>query len=170
MRTNDIRHWLFDFILASVLLAFIFVFKYELIIEIRLTPGRTPQGAGISALLRSIDMVGGKSFVYGFLGIAASFFFAKGMRKFIKEWRADEPQDNEKNSPAQLIKHYQTLCDVLLARGHDDAYNELTRINVGKGTASWAKKVGEALSDLEGNDPVAFKSVAKWAKFFMEID
>jgi hypothetical protein len=170
MRTNDIRHWLYDFILASIMLAFIFIFEYELIIKIRLTPGRTPQGAGISALLRSIDMIGGKSFVYGFLGIAASFFFAKGMRKFIKEWRADEPQGNEKNSPAQLIKHYQTICDVLLARGHDDAYNELTLMNVGKGTASWVQKVREALGVLKENDPVAFKSVAKWANYFYEIE
>jgi hypothetical protein len=28
--------------------------------------------------------------------------------------------------------------------------------------------MGEALSDLKENDPVAFKSVAKWAKYFTE--
>ena len=168
MSTNDFRHWWLDFLLTAVLLSFIFVFEYNLIIDTKLPPGRTPHGSGISALLRSIDMIGGKSFVYGFLGIAASFFFVKGMRKFIKDWRADEPQGNEKDSPAQLIKHYQTLCDVLLAKGHEEAYNELMRINVGKGTASWAKKMGEALETLRGNDTEAYKSVAKWAKYFNE--
>jgi len=164
-RTNDFSHWWLDFLLAAVLLSFIIFFDYDLILEKR---DRSSHGSGISGLFRLIDSYGGKSFVYGFIGIAASFFFAKGMRKFIKEWRADEFQGKEKHSPTQLVKHYQTLCDVLLARGHDDAYNELTHINIGKGTASWAKKMGEALSDLKENDPVAFKSVAKWAKYFNE--
>jgi len=170
MRTNDFRHWWVDFLATTILLSFIFVFEYELIIKIRLTPGRTPQGAGISALLRSIDMVGGKPYVYGFLGIAASFFFVRGMRKFIREWRADEPQGNEKNSPAQLIKHYQALCDVLLAKGYEEAYKELMQENIGKGTAHWAKNVKDKLESIKANNPMAYKSITKWAKHFSTAD
>ena len=165
MSSSRFKHWIFDLLLLALTISLIFFVEYESIIE---KPKRDFWGASAIHLLRLIDLIGGKTIVYVFLGIVASLFFANGTRKFIREWRADELQGNEKDSPAQLIKHYQTLCDVLLARGHDDAYNELTRINVGKGTASWAKKVGEALSDLKGNDPVAFKSVAKWAKYFSE--
>ena len=165
MSSSRFKHWIFDLLLLALTISLIFFVEYESIIE---KPKRDFWGASAIHLLRLIDLIWGKTIVYVFLGIVASLFFANGTRKFIREWRADELQGNEKDSPAQLIKHYQTLCDVLLAKGYNDAYNKLTRMNIGKGTASWAKKVGEALSDLKGNDPIAFKSVAKWAKYFSE--
>ena len=164
MRTSDFRHWWVDFLMAAILLSLIFLFDYDVIIAIS---KRSSHGSGISALLRSIHLFGGKTLVYGFLGILSSLFFANGIRKFIREWRADEVKTNqEKYSPTSLIKQYHTICDVLLAKGFDEAYNKLLELNQGKGSIEWIKKVNETLEQLHIEQPDAYKSIQKWTEAF----
>ncbi|TCO08787.1 hypothetical protein [Natronoflexus pectinivorans] len=168
--TNNFNHWWIDFLATVVLLLFIFIFDYEQIIELRLTPGRTPQGSGISGILRSIDLLGGKFLVYGILWLVAILFFSKGLRKFLREWGEDEPQSDETISISQLSNAYQTLCDVMLAKGYDDAYDDFIGLIAERGTTIWASKVADKLNRLKNSNPDAYKTIEKWAKLFEEFD
>lgn len=170
MRTNDFRHWWVDFLATIVFLSFIFIFDYEQIIELRLTPGRTPQGSGISALFRLIDLFGGKFLVYGFLSVFAFLFFSNGLRKFLRECREDEPQTGETTSLSQLPNVYQTFCDVLLAKGYDEAYDDFISLITERGTKIWASKVADKLNRLKNSNPEAYKTIEKWAKLFVDFE
>ncbi|ASB50166.1 hypothetical protein [Alkalitalea saponilacus] len=160
MRTNDFRHWWIDFLLSGIVVLFILCVDYGSIIE---KPKRDFLGVSVIYLLRIIGVLGGKTFVYGFLSIVASLLFVNGMQKVIRQWRDDEPNKEDKYSPSFLVKDYQTLCDVLLAKGYDDDFISLI---TDRGTKIWASKVADKLNRLKSSNPDAYKAIEKWAKLF----